>query len=207
MVALQSPPGGRRWRNTAIEGARGRPRYAIDASPGFARIYLVNGKARRCIMPTTSRRPVIRPGSLFLVLICCAAGHAIPARAEAVKAAVVAPGRIVRVGNVLSLGTAASGIVADLPVRDGMHVEKGQLLVRIECADLEKELDARKAKLAAVEAVLKRVEHGPLPDELCDGRGQCRSGGRPGGADRRRPEKDGARRSHDERGEAGRGQT
>jgi multidrug efflux pump subunit AcrA (membrane-fusion protein) len=54
------------------------------------------------------------------------------ARAEAVKAAVVAPGRIVCLGNVLSLGTAASGIVADLPVRDGMHVEKGRLLVRIE---------------------------------------------------------------------------
>lgn len=117
-------------------------------------------------MPATSRLPVIRPGSVFLALICCAAGHAIPVRAEAAKAAVVVPGRIVRLGNVLSLGTAASGIVADLPVRDGMHVEKGQLLVRIECADIEKELDAQKAKLAAVEAALKRVEDGPLPEEL-----------------------------------------
>lgn len=118
-------------------------------------------------MSATSRRPVIRPGSvLFLALIFCAASHAIPVRAEVLKTAVVAPGRIVRMGNVLSLGTAASGIVADLPVRDGMHVEKGQLLVRIECADLEKELDARKAKFAAVDAVLKRVEHGPPPEEL-----------------------------------------
>lgn len=117
-------------------------------------------------MLATSRRPVIRPGSVFLALICCAAGHAIAAHAEAPRTAIVAPGRVVRMGNVLSLGSAASGIVADLPVRDGMHVEQGQLLVRIECADLEKELDARKAKLAAVEAVLKRVEHGPPPEEL-----------------------------------------
>ena len=117
-------------------------------------------------MPARFRRPVIRPGCVLLALICSAVGHAIAARAEALKPAVVAPGRIVHLGNVLSLGTAASGIVADLAVRDGMRVEKGQLLVRIECADLEKELDARKAKLAAVDAVLKRVEHGPPPEEL-----------------------------------------
>jgi multidrug resistance efflux pump len=102
----------------------------------------------------------------LLALTCCAAGWASAARADTFKAVVVAPGRIVHLGNVASIGTAASGVVADLPVREGMHVEKGQLLVRIECADLEKELDASKAKLGALEAVLARVEHGPRPEEL-----------------------------------------
>ena len=113
-------------------------------------------------MRAKPRRWAIESGSLFLASICWAS----PARAEAPKTAVVSPGRIVRLGNVLSIGTAASGVVTDLQVRDGMRIEKGQLLVRIECADLEKELDARRAKLAAVEAVLARVEHGPRLEEL-----------------------------------------
>jgi HlyD family secretion protein len=113
-------------------------------------------------MQAKPRRWAIELGSLFLASICWASS----AQAEALKTAVVSPGRIVRLGNMLSVGTAASGVVADLQVRNGMRVEKGQLLVRIECADLEKELDARKAKLAAVEAVLARVEHGPRLEEL-----------------------------------------
>ena len=158
-------------------------------------------------MPATSPRPVIRPGSVFLALVCCAAGQAIPARAEAVKPVVVAPGRIVRLGNALSLGTAASGIVAELPVREGMHVEKGQLLVRIECADLEKELDARKANLAAIEAVLKRVEHGPLPEELAMAAANVEMAAARAeqtAAALKRMSPDGP---DDERGDAGRGQT
>jgi multidrug resistance efflux pump len=117
-------------------------------------------------MSVTSRLSVIRPVFVFLALIGCAASHAIPAQAESARAAIIAPGRVVRLGNVLSLGTAASGIVTDLPIRDGMHVERGQLLVRIECDYLEKELDAKKANFAAVEAVLARVVHGPRPEEL-----------------------------------------
>jgi multidrug resistance efflux pump len=103
---------------------------------------------------------------VVLALACCVAGPAIAAQAEAAKPAVVVPGRVVRTGNVLSIGTAATGIVADVLVRDGMQVEKGQLLVRIECTEIEKELDARKARLAALDAVLKRVQQGPPPEEL-----------------------------------------
>ncbi len=113
-------------------------------------------------MQAKPRRQAIESGSLLLALICCASA----AQAEALRAAVVAPGRIVRLGTVSSIGAAASGVIADLRVRQGMHVEKGQLLVRIECADLEKELDARKAKLGAVEAVVARLERGPRPEEL-----------------------------------------
>ncbi len=113
-------------------------------------------------MQAKPRRWSVELGSLFAASICWANS----AKAEAPRTAVVSPGRIVRLGNVLSIGTAASGVVADLQVRDGMRVAKGQLLLRIECMDLEKELDARKAKLAAVEAVLARVQHGPRPEEL-----------------------------------------
>lgn len=69
-------------------------------------------------------------------------------------------------GNVALIGTAASGVVVDLRVQNGMHVEQGQILVRIECNDLEKELDVKKAQLGALEAALARVEHGPRPEEL-----------------------------------------
>jgi multidrug resistance efflux pump len=113
-------------------------------------------------MQAKPRRWAIELGSLFVASICWASS----VEAEAPRTAVVSPGRIVRLGNVLSIGTAASGVVADLQVRDGMGVEKGQLLLRIECMDLEKELDARKAKLAALEAVLARVEHGPRQEEV-----------------------------------------
>src|ERR1700704_477501 len=106
--------------------------WLLLRSRGRADRSRIHGKARRCIMQAKPRRWAIELGSLFLASICWASS----AQGEALKTAVVSPGRIVRLGNMLSIGTAASGVVADLQVRDGMRVEKGQLLVRIECADL-----------------------------------------------------------------------
>lgn len=113
-------------------------------------------------MQSKPHRPRLGSGAVLLALIGCVDAS----RAETLKPPVVAHGRVVRLGNVASIGTAASGIVADLKVQKGVHVEKGQLLVRIECADIEKELDARKAELGALEAALARVEHGPRAEDL-----------------------------------------
>jgi membrane fusion protein YbhG len=80
-----------------------------------------------------------------------------------------APGRVEGGGDVLSLGTSATGTIAELLVNAGAHVQAGQHLVRVECGNIERELEARKSDLAAAEAVLLRVVHGPRPEEVSIG--------------------------------------
>ena len=79
------------------------------------------------------------------------------------------PGRVEGGGDVLSLGTAATGIIAELLVAPGNHVQAGQPLVRIECDYIERELNSRKSDLAAAEAALLRIVHGPRPEEITIG--------------------------------------
>src|SRR5262249_49739198 len=71
--------------------------------------------------------------------------------------------------GVMLIGTAATGTVAQLLVHEGERVESGQLLVRIECAHVHRELDARTFDLAAAEAALARVTNGPRPEEIAIG--------------------------------------
>ena len=73
----------------------------------------------------------------------------------------VAAGRVEGGSDVLSLGTSATGTIAEFLVEAGAHVQAGQHLVRVECGNIERELEARKADLAAVEAALSRTVHGP----------------------------------------------
>jgi HlyD family secretion protein len=80
-----------------------------------------------------------------------------------------APGRVEGAGDVLSLGTSATGTIAELLVNAGAHVKAGQHLVRVECANVERELEARKSDLAAAEAAFSRTLHGPRPEEISIG--------------------------------------
>lgn len=70
---------------------------------------------------------------------------------------------------VLALGAARSGIVRSILVRNGAHVEAGQVLLQLDCRPLEKEIDFRAASLAAAEAVLARVRNGSRPEEIAIG--------------------------------------
>src|SRR5947209_7661823 len=88
------------------------------------------------------------------------------AEPNAGSAVVVAPGRVERAGNVMLIGAAVSATVSEVLVREGARVEPGQILVRLECAHLQKEADARKSHLAAMEAALKRVVQGTRPEEM-----------------------------------------
>jgi multidrug resistance efflux pump len=83
--------------------------------------------------------------------------------------AITAAGRVEGGSDVLSLGTSATGTIAALLVKAGDHVQPGQHLVRVECSNVERELEARKSDLAAAEAFNLRVLHGPRPEEISVG--------------------------------------
>ncbi len=80
-----------------------------------------------------------------------------------------APGRVEGGGDVLSLGTSATGTIAELLVKTGDRVQAGQHLLRVECRNIERELEARESDLAASEAVFARVTHGSRPEEIAIG--------------------------------------
>jgi HlyD family secretion protein len=107
------------------------------------------------------------PHRLFLILpvaALCAACDATPAQV-ADKAVVTAPGRL-EAGSTMPVGAAVSGVVAEVLVHEGERVAAGQVLVRIACESLDKELEARKGFLASTEAALARAVNGPRPEEI-----------------------------------------
>jgi multidrug resistance efflux pump len=83
--------------------------------------------------------------------------------------AITAAGRIEGGSDVLSLGTSATGTIASLLVKAGDRVQPGEHLVRVECSNVERELEARKSDLAAAEAFNLRAMHGPRPEEISVG--------------------------------------
>jgi len=108
------------------------------------------------------------PRRLFLVLLAaigCAGCEATSAQVGE-KAVVTAPGRLEAAGGRMPIGAAASGVIAEVLVREGDRVAAGQLLARLACDSLRDELEMRKAFLATTEAVLERVINGPRPEEI-----------------------------------------
>jgi HlyD family secretion protein len=84
-------------------------------------------------------------------------------------AAMSALGRVEGHSDVLSIGTSATGTIAELLVGPGTRVAAGQHLVKVECGPIERELDARKSDLDAAEAAFLRTLHGPRPEEIAIG--------------------------------------
>ena len=82
---------------------------------------------------------------------------------------ITAAGRVEGGSDVLSLGTSATGTIAALQVKAGDHVEPGQHLVRVECGNVERMLEARQSDLAAAEAFNLRTFHGHRPEEISVG--------------------------------------
>jgi multidrug resistance efflux pump len=80
-----------------------------------------------------------------------------------------APGRIEGQSGTMSIGSAASGTVKDVFVREWSHVRAGDLLLTLDCRPLEAELQARSAQSSAAEAAFERVRNGPRPDEIAVG--------------------------------------
>jgi multidrug resistance efflux pump len=92
-----------------------------------------------------------------------------PVHAQSAANAKAAAGRVEGGGDVLPLGTSATGTIAELLVHAGAHVQAGQHLLRVECSATERELEARKSDLAAAEAFYLRTLHGPRLEEISVG--------------------------------------
>jgi multidrug resistance efflux pump len=92
-----------------------------------------------------------------------------PVAAQSPPSAKSAAGRVEGGGDILSLGTSATGTIAALLVNAGAHVQAGQHLVRVECGNVERGLEARKSDLAAAEAFYLRSLHGPRTEEISVG--------------------------------------
>jgi HlyD family secretion protein len=86
--------------------------------------------------------------------------------AQAAPGGGTAPGRLQGETGMMSIGTAASGIVKEILVHQGSRVHAGQLLVTMSCGPIEAETQARDAQLQAAQAVLDRVRHGPRLEEI-----------------------------------------
>jgi multidrug efflux pump subunit AcrA (membrane-fusion protein) len=89
--------------------------------------------------------PKLLPG---LLIVAAAAwwglsivGTGQPVRAQSPVNAKSAAGRVEGGGDVLSLGTSATGTIAELLVHAGAHVQAGQHLVSVECSAIERELE------------------------------------------------------------------
>jgi multidrug resistance efflux pump len=107
------------------------------------------------------------PGLVIAAIAWWGWGHA--GMGQPADVATSAPGRVEGASDVRSLGTHATGTIAELLVDAGTHVRAGQHLVRVECTNIERELEARKSDLAATEAAFTRTLHGPRPEEISIG--------------------------------------
>jgi len=91
-----------------------------------------------------------------------------PARAQT-HPSFAATGSIESEGGIISIGTAATGVVQRLGVMPGDHVRAGQELFAIDCAPVDANLRQLTAQAAASEAVDERVRNGSRLAEIAVG--------------------------------------
>src|SRR5579885_478102 len=107
-----------------------------------------------------------RLGAQALLLVALLAA---PCTGYAQSSGFAAPGRVEGAAAPLSIGVAASGIVAEIAVREGSRVAAGQMLLRLDCRPIEADVRAREARLAAAQATYDRYRNGSRPDEIAVG--------------------------------------
>ncbi len=88
--------------------------------------------------------------------------------AQSADGGFTAPGVIEPEGGVLSIGTAATGVVLHIAAA-GDTVRRGQELARIDCAPLEASVRSLAGQADAARAAADRVRHGPRPAEIAVG--------------------------------------
>ena len=74
----------------------------------------------------------------------------------------------------MTIGVAASGIVHNLLVHEGDRVHAAQILVQLDCRQIEADVQVREARLAAAQATFDRYRNGSRPDEISVGEAAVR---------------------------------
>jgi HlyD family secretion protein len=104
----------------------------------------------------------------FVAAILCTALVALPTACKRPDAA--HPGELMLSGNIevtgAQLGFKIPGRVATRPVSEGQRITAGQLIARLDDAELSQEVTHRRAELAATEAALAELEAGSRPQEI-----------------------------------------
>jgi HlyD family secretion protein len=112
----------------------------------------------------------------------------VPVETKNVTLRITASGKVVPVQNV-NLSPKTSGLLVNLLVEQGDRVEQGQIIARMDNADLQAQLIQSRAKLAEAQAQLDKTVAGSRPEEIAQAKArlaqaqaqleQARNGTRP----------------------------
>ncbi len=83
-------------------------------------------------------------------------------------------GRVEGAAPTMTIGVAVSGIVHNLLVHEGDRVHAAQILVQLDCRQIEADVQVREARLAAAQATFDRYRNGSRPDEISVGEAAVR---------------------------------
>jgi HlyD family secretion protein len=108
------------------------------------------------IRPETSLTKLILTGCVAVFALVGILGGW--AATTLISGAVVANGQVEVAGKPKTVQTLDGGILAELPVRDGDYVEKGQVLARFDATLLEINLDIARSRLASALSLRARLE-------------------------------------------------
>ena len=89
----------------------------------------------------------------------------VPVAAKDVTLRITASGKVVPVQNV-NLSPKTAGVLVDLLVEQGDKVEQGQIIARMDSADLQAQLIQARARLAESQARLAEARNGARPEEI-----------------------------------------
>lgn len=89
----------------------------------------------------------------------------VPVAAKDVTLRITASGKVVPVQNV-NLSPKTSGVLVDLLVEQGDKVKQGQIIARMDSADLQAQMIQVRAKLAEAQARLAEARNGARPEEI-----------------------------------------
>ena len=104
---------------------------------------------------------------IFLTAVITVIFIATPSFAKDVDRVVTsAPGRIEGANDIMTIGSAAAGVIKEVLVREGDRVKKDQALVRFNCAGIEAEIKRRDAEAMAFETSFKRIKAGAREEKL-----------------------------------------
>src|SRR5262252_9393943 len=93
------------------------------------------------------------------------ASAAAPVVASAPRVIAASPGRVEGASEPIEVGAAADGVIESVTVKEGQFVERGAVMARIACPDLEAEMRQAIAERDAAAQRRERLLAGSRPEE------------------------------------------